>query len=147
MDRVDRRCNDQGIALREDRDIANSERVQRGYRPPPRRPEADYRGAELTAVLAGSSYLLESMQDRAVARQLVVLVEDVGAKAPLGGPVVHCFPCDQRQPAVYCELSDCLVLDAVRPAPQDLPPMELGEVLLHRLGLKYHVALLDQLRA
>ena len=49
---------------------------------------------------------LHGVQHRAVAGELVVLVEDVQAEAAVVGPVVHRLPGDQRQAAVDGQLGD-----------------------------------------
>ena len=70
------------------------------------------------AVVAGRPDQLQGVQHRAVAGQLVVLVEHVQAERAVGGPVVHRLERDQGQPPVDGQLGDLRVLDAVRPAPQ-----------------------------
>jgi hypothetical protein len=61
--------------------------------------------------------------------------------------VVHGFERDERQPLVDRELRQFLVLNAVRPPPQDLSISHPGEITEYRLGLQQDVALLDQLLA
>ncbi len=85
------------------------------------------------------------MQHRAVAGELVVLVEDMNTERALRRPVVHRLPSDHGQSAVDAQLGDRLVLDAVRPAPQHLPVPQLGDVLQRRFGQQDHVARGDQL--
>jgi hypothetical protein len=66
-------------------------------------------------------------------------VEDVQAKTAITGPVVHGFECDQGQLLVNGQLRDGAVLDAVRPAPEDLPVPQFGQVRRLRLGQEYDV--------
>ena len=109
--------------------------------------EADHRGAQRAAVVAADPEQREGVQDRAVARQLVVLVEDVETKSPSLAPVVHRLPGDEGHAPVDGELGHLAVLDAVRPAPDDLPGAQRLEVLGQRLGQQEHVALREELLA
>ena len=84
------------------------------------------------------------MQNRAVAGELVVLVEDMEVESAIAVPVVHRFPGDDRRPGVDRGLGQLLVLDAVGPAPEDLTFPHLGDIGRQRLRLKQHVAFGDQ---
>ena len=134
-------------ALGQHRHVADPERRQRPHRPARGRAEADHRGAQAAAVVAGRAEQLQRVQDRAVAGELVVLVEDVDAEVALLGPVVHRLEGDQRQPALDRELGHARVLHAVRPAPDDLARAQRLEVVGQRLGQDDHVALREQLLA
>ena len=109
--------------------------------------EADDDGAQPAAVVAGGAGQRQRVQHRAVAGEFVVLVEDVQAEAAVAGPVVHRLEGDQRELLVDGQLGDGPVLDAVRPAPEDLPVAELGQVLGLRLGQEDDVGFRQQLRA
>ncbi len=97
-------------------------------------PETDDHSAEAAAVIAGGTSQCQCMQHRAVAGELVVLVEDVQAKAAVARPVVHGLKGDERELLVDGKLGDSPVLYAVRPAPQRLPVTEFGQILGLRLG-------------
>jgi hypothetical protein len=58
--------------------------------------------------------------------------------------VVHRLEADQGQAPVDRQLGDLLVLHAVRPAPQDLPVAQRGEVLGQRLGQQNDIAVGDE---
>jgi hypothetical protein len=115
--------------VREDVDVVYAVGVERGDRAPAGRPEADDSRPQALAVVAGDADQFQRVQHRAVAGQLAVLVEDVQGELAVTGPGVHRFEGDQRQTPVDGQLSDLLALDAVRPAPQDLPVAQLGQVL------------------
>jgi hypothetical protein len=59
--------------------------------------------------------------------------------------MVHGLERDQRERPVDGYLGELRVLHAVRPAPEDLPDPQLGDVAQQRLGLQDDVALLDEL--
>ena len=107
-------------ALGEHRHVADAERRQPPHRPARGGAEADDRGAQAAAVVPAGAQQLERVQDRAIARQLVVLVEDVQDEVAALAPVVHRLPGDEGQPAVDGQLGHLAVLHAVRPAPDDL---------------------------
>jgi hypothetical protein len=73
-------------------------------------------------------------------------VDDVQAELAVVRPMVHRLEGDQGQAPVDGQLGDLLVLHAVRPAPQDLPVPQLGEVVWHRLGQQNDVAVGDEPR-
>jgi len=108
-------------------------------------PETDHDGAQPAAVVSGGTGQRQGMQHGTVAGELVVLVEDMQAEAAVAGPVVHGLEGDQREFLVDRQLGDGPVLDAVRPAPQDLPVPELGQVLGLRLGQEDDVGFRQQL--
>ena len=87
------------------------------------------------------------MQDRAIAGELVVLVEDVDHELAVLTPVIHRLPGDQRHAAVDGRLRHLAVLHAVRPAPDDLARAQCPKVLGQRLGEQEHVALGEELLA
>ena len=122
-------------------------RVEGGDRATAGGSEPDDGGPEPAAVVAGGTDELQGVQHRAVPRELVVLVEDVQAELAVVRPVVHRLEGDQGQTPVDGQLGDLLVLHAVRPAPQDLPVPQFGEVLRQRLGQQDDVAVGDQPRA
>jgi hypothetical protein len=99
------------------------------------------------AVVAGGADELQRMQYGAVAGQFIVLVKDVQEERAVARPVVHRFESDQGQASVDGQLRDLLVLHAVRPAPQDLPVAQFGEVLRQRFEQQDDVAVVDQLFA
>ncbi len=109
------------------------------------RSETDDGGAEPATVVPGRAAQLQGVQDGAVARQLVVLVEHVQAEAAVAGPVVHGLERDQGELLVDGELSDVTVLYAVRPAPEDLSVTELSQVTRLRLGQQDDVSSQDEL--
>lgn len=104
------------VTVGKDRDIEYPEGVQDGDRPSAGGTEADNGGANAAAVFAGRAHQLQRLQNGAVTGELVVLVEDMH-EGTLGRPIVHCLPRDKGQPAVYCKLSDRLVLHAMWPTP------------------------------
>ena len=132
-DRVDGRTHRGNPAVGEHLHVVDAVGVQRGHGPAGGRPEADHDGAQPAAIVAGGPRQCEGVQHGAVAGELVVLVEDVEAEAAVAGPVVHRLESDQRQFLVDGQLGDGPVLHAVRPAPEDLPVAELGQVLGLRL--------------
>src|SRR6266851_7560340 len=67
------------------------------------------------------------------------------AERAVARPVVHRLKGDQGQPPVNAQLGDFLVLDAVRPAPQDLPLAQLAEVSRQRLGEQDDIAVRQEL--
>ena len=82
--------------------------------------EPDDGSAQPPTVAAGDPGQLHGVQDGAVARQLVVLVEDVQPEPAVGLPVIHRLEGDQRQPPIDGDLGQRGILHAVRPAPDDL---------------------------
>ena len=58
---------------------------------------------------------------------------------------MHGFPSNERQAAINRNLGELLVLNAVRPAPQNLAGRELHEVVHDRFRKQDHVALSHQL--
>ena len=143
--RVDRGGDGGDLALGQDRDVVHTERRQRRHRAASGRTEADHAGPQRSPVLAGDPGQLQRVQDRAVAGEFVVLVEDVQVEGAVGVPVVHRLPGDDGRPAVDRRLGQRLVLDAVRPAPEHLALAHLGDIGRQRLRLKQHVALGDEL--
>ncbi len=143
--RVDGRANRAGRPVGQHIDVRHAMGVQRRHRSPAGRPEADDGRPQAAAVLARRPDELHGVQHRAVPGQLVVLVEDVQAERAVGGPVVHRLEGDQRQPPVDAQLGDLLVLHAVRPAPQDLPFPQAGQILGQRLGQQDDIAAGDEL--
>ena len=77
---VDRRGDGGHIPVGEDVDIVHAGRVQGRHRAPAGRAEADDGRPERAPVFAGDADELHGVQHRAVAGQLVVLVEDVQAE-------------------------------------------------------------------
>jgi hypothetical protein len=61
--------------------------------------------------------------------------------------VVHRLPGDEGQPAVDGQLGHLAVLDAVRPAPDDLARAQRAQILGQRLGQQEHVACGEELFA
>ena len=133
------------LALRQHRHVGDPERRQARDRAAGGGAEADHRGAQAPAVVARRADQLQRVQHRAVARQLVVLVEHVDAEVALAGPVVHRLEGDQRELAVDRQLRHPRVLDAVRPAPHDLAGAQRLEIVGQRLGQQDDVALGEQL--
>ena len=66
------------------------------------------------------------------------------AEAAVAGPVVHRLEGDQRELLVDGQLGDGAVLDAVRPAPEDLAIAQRGEVFGLRLGQQDDVGVGDE---
>ena len=144
---VDRCGHGRDRAVGEDVDVVHAQRVERRHRTAGGRAEADDDGAQPTPVGTGRSGDLHGVQHRAVAGELVVLVEHVQAEGAVAVPVVHRLEGDQRELLVDGDLRELLVLHAVRPTPEDLPDAQLGDVAEQRLGLQDDVALLDELLA
>ena len=128
-------------------DVMDAVGVEGRHRAAGRGPEADDDGAQAPAVVTGGPGQRQGVQHGAVAGQLVVLVEHVQAEAAVAGPVVHRLEGDQRELLVDRQLGDGPVLDAVRPAPEDLPVAQFGQVLGLRLGQEDDVGLGQYLRA
>ena len=101
-------------------DIVDAVGVEGRDRAAGRGAEADDDGAQAAAVVTGGTGQGQGVQHRAVAGQFVVLVEHVQAEAAVAGPVVHRLERDQGELLVDRQLGDGPVLDAVRPAPEDL---------------------------
>ena len=144
-DRVDGRANGGNTAVGQHLHVVDAVGVQRRHGAAGGGPEADHDGAQPAAVVAGGTGQRQGMQHGAVAGELVVLVEDVQAEAAVAGPVVHGLEGDQRELLVDRQLGDGPVLDAVRPAPEDLPVPEFGQVLGLRLGQEDDVGFGQQL--
>jgi hypothetical protein len=144
---VDRRADGGDAAVGEDADVVHAVRVERRHGASCGRPEADHDGAQPPPVVTGRAAELQGVQHRAVAGELVVLVEDVQAERAVGGPVVHRLEGDERQPPFHGQLRELLVLDAVRPAPQHLTFAQLRDVVGDRLEQQDDVALRDELLA
>ena len=72
-------------AVGEDVDVVHAVRVEGGHRAAAGRPEADDGRPQPAAVVAGRPDELQRVQHRAVAGQLVVLVEDVQVEPAVGG--------------------------------------------------------------
>ena len=142
---VDRCSHGRGLTVSEDVDVTHAERVERGHRAAGGRSEADHHRTQPTPVITGRSRDLHSVEDGAVAGDLVVLVEDVKVKRTIAVPVVHRLEGDQCELLVDGHLREYLVLHAVRPPPEDLPDTHFGDVAEQRLGLQNDVALLDEL--
>ncbi len=143
--RVDRGGHGGDLTLGEDRDFAGTKRVQRDHGAPPGGPESDNTGPQRSSVPAGDAGELKRVEYRAVAGQLVVLVEDVEVEGAVGVPVVHRLPGDDRRPGVDRRLGQRLVLDAMGPAPEDLSFMHFRDIGGQRLRLEQHVAFSDEL--
>ena len=115
--RRDRRGHRRNAAMRQHGHVVHPEREQRRHRAARGGSEADHRGAQPAAVVPARAQQRERVQDRAIAGELVVLVEDVKAEVAVVGPVIHGLPGDERQTAVDGELGHLAVLDAVRRHP------------------------------
>ena len=101
------------------RHVVDAVGVEGGHRSAGGRPEADDDCAQPATVVTGAAGELQCLQHRAVAGELVVLVEHVEPDVAVAGPVVHGLEGDQGQPPVDGELGELGILDAVGPAPQD----------------------------
>ena len=104
--------------------------------------EADHRGAQAAAVVAGDPEQLQRVQDRAVAGQLVVLVEDVDAevavRASSGSSPPRRSASARRSMASWVISRSCTQCGQ----PQTTwPGRSVCEVLGQRLGQQDHVAL------
>ena len=144
-DRVDGRANRGNTAVGQHLHVVDTVGVQRRHGAAGGGAEADHDGAQPAAVVSGGTGQRQGMQHGAVAGELVVLVEDMQAEAAVAGPVVHGLEGDQREFLVDRQLGDGPVLDAVRPAPEDLPVAEFGQVLGLRLGQEDDVGVRQQL--
>src|SRR6478609_449410 len=145
--RVDRRRDSRLLTVRQHVDVADPERLERGDRPAGRGAEADDDRAALGAVVTGDPRDLEGVEHRAVAGELVVLVEDVEAERAVLVPVVHRLEGDERQLPVDGGLRQLGVLHAVRPAPEHLPDPQGRDVTEQGLRRENDVALRDELLA
>ena len=144
---VDRRSDGRDVPVGQHPHIVNAMGVQGVDRAAGGRAEPDDRSAQPAAINAGDPDGCHGVQDRAVARQLVVLVKDVQPEPAVGLPVIHRLEGDQRQPRIDGDLSQCGILHAVRPAPYDLARPEFGQILRLNLRQQDDVALGDQLLA
>ena len=133
------------LAGGQDPHIVDAVGVQRGDRAAGGGAESDDGSAQPATVAAGDSGQLHGVQDGAITRELVVLVKDVQAEAAVGLPVVHRLEGDYRQPPIDGDLRQRGVLHAVRPSPDDLPHVELGQVLCLHFGQQNDVAVGDEL--
>ena len=107
--------------------------------------ETDDDGAAPRTEMTGDPGEAHRMQDRAVAGELVVLVEDVQAVVPAPRPVVHRLESDQGEAAVDRRLRHRRVLHAVGPAPQHTARGDLLDIGELRLGQEQHVGRCDHL--
>src|SRR5660397_152834 len=123
---VDRRGHGGDATVGEDVDVVHAQRAERRHHTTGGRTEADDDGAKRPPVVTGGSCELHRVEHRAVAGQLVVLVEHVQVEGTVTVPVVHRLEGDQCEPLVDGELRQLLVLHAVRPPPEDLPGAQLG---------------------
>ena len=103
------------------------------------RAVAKYHSLTLSPIQAVHTHLAQGVDDTAVARHLVVPVEDVEALDAVA-PREHRLPGDQRQPPVDGYLGHLFVLNTVRPAPEDCARSHLTQVVGHWLGEQDHVA-------
>lgn len=145
--RVDGRADGGHAAVRQYLDVVDSVGVKRGDGAAGRGPETDDDGGEPPAVDARGAGEGQGMDDRAIAGQFVVLVEDMEAEAAVTCPVVHGLEGDQRELLVDGQLGDGAVLDAVRPTPEDLAVAEFRQVLRLRLGQQDDVGVGNDLAA
>ena len=139
VDRGDRRADGGDPAVGQHPDVVDAVRVEGGDGTAGGRAESDHDGAEAAAVVARRAAELQGVEHRAVAGELVVLVEDVEPEAAVGLPVVHRLPGDQREALVDRELGDLAILHAVRPAPQHLAVAQVFEVGCLRLRQQHDV--------
>ena len=144
---VDRRTDGGDLTIGEDAHIVNAVGVQCGDSAAGSGAEPDDGGAQPAAITAGDPGQLHGVQDRAVAGELVVLVKDVQPESTVGLPVVHRLEGDQRQTPINGDLSQCGILHAVRPSPDNLSRVEFREVLGLDLRQQNDVALGDELFA
>lgn len=142
--RVNGRTDGRDTTLGEDVDVVDAVRVQSGDRTAGRGPEADDRGTQPSAVIAGGTDQLQCVQHRAVAGQFVVLVEHMEIEPAVGRPVIHGLERDQCQLTFDGDLGECSILDAVRPTPQRLSGAQRGKILGLRLRQQNHVAPSDE---
>ena len=142
---VDRRGDRGDIPVGQDVDIVHAVRVQGRHRAAAGCAEADDGRPERAAVLTGRPGELHRVQHRAVTGHLVVLVEYMQAERAVARPVIHRLKSDQGQPPVNAQLGDFLVLDTVRPAPQDLALAQLAEVGWQRLWEQDDIAVRQEL--
>ena len=138
-DGVDRRPDSGDAAVREHRDLVDAVRVQRGHRTSGRGAEPDHHSRESATVVTGGTGQLQGVDHRAVAGQLVVLVEHVQPDRAVDRPVVHRLEGDHRQPAVDGQLGDLGILHAVRPSPEHRAGLHRGHVCVLRLRQEYDV--------
>src|SRR5512146_2821478 len=143
---MDRRGDRVDVAMGQEVYVIHAVRVQGRYRTAAGSPEADDSRPQPAAILARHPGELQGMQNRAVTGHLVVLMKDVQPEGTSGRPVVHCLERDKREPPVDAQLGDLLVLDTMRPAPQDLPLPHPFEVRWLRLGQQDDIAFRDELR-
>ena len=146
-DRVDGGGHGGYAASRQHRHLVDALGAERRHGSAGRGAEADHHRGEPTAVVAGGADQLKSVEDRAVARELVVLVEDVQPDGVVAGPVVHRLEGDQGQALVDRELGQLGALDAVRPAPEGLARLHRVDVLELGLQQQDDVGLLEDLGA
>ncbi len=144
--RVDRRGDRIDVTMGQDVDVIDAVRIECRNRAATGSPEAGHCGPEPAAVFAGPPGELQGVQHRAVTGHFVILMKDVQAERTVSGPVVHGFEGDQRQPPLDAQLGDCLVLDAMRPPPQDLPVSHLLQVRQLRLRQQEDIAFREELR-
>ena len=123
-------------ALDADGDIAKTMRLQRIDCAAADRAKAEDHHLALVAVVTIDALQLQRMQHRAVARHLVVGVEDVQAEGAVVVPVVHRLPRYEGQSVVDRDLGERLVLDGMRPPPQDLTAPQGIDVTQDRLRLQ-----------
>jgi hypothetical protein len=131
----------------QDIDVVHAVRVKGCHRAPAGSPEADDGRPEPAAIFTSRPDEFQGMQHRAVAGQFVVLVKDMQAERTVSIPVVHRLKGDQGEPPLDAQLGDLLVLDTMRPAPQDLPDPHLRQVLGLRLGQQDDIAFREELFA
>ena len=105
-----------------------TQRVQRRHRASRSGAEADDSGPQPATVGARRTDDRHGMQHRAVASDLVVLMEDMQFERAVATPQVHRLERDKRLSTVDGVLSQLLVLHAVRPAPQHLAAAKLGQI-------------------
>ena len=121
--------------------------VQRGDRATGRVAETENDATQMPPIVPGCAVQRHGMQHRAVACHLVVQVEHVHHVFPIGSPVVHGLPCDQRELLVNRDLRQFGVLNSMRPAPHDLPVPQCVQVLQRGLGQQHDVCGGDDLLA
>ena len=131
--------------MRQHVDVVHAVRIESGHSATRGSPEADDGRPQPPAIFTGHPREFQGVQHRAVTGHFVVLVKDVQAEGAVGRPVVHRLERDQRKTAVDAQLGDFLVLNTMRPAPQDLSRSHLFEVGCLRLGEQDDIAVREQL--
>ena len=117
-------------------DVMNSMGFKCGDSSSCRRTKTNDDCAASRAVETRRTNQTQGVQYGGIAGKLVIQVENMQAEVTFGSPVIHRLESNQRKPPVNRRLGHFIILDAVRPAPQNMPLWEFSYLGCLRLWKK-----------